>query len=194
MIVATMPTSLLAGATLDDLSKVEGKAELISGRIVRIMPSGVLHNRITKRILRSLDDFVEANGIGEAFGDALGYGFEEELPSGRQSFCPDLSYYAGELPENEQGFIHGPPTFAVEVRSENDYGRAAEAEMASKRADYFAAGTIVVWDVDPIAETVAKYTAYSPEVPVVFTRGQIADAEPALPGWSLNLDKLFALR
>jgi len=35
----------------------------------------------------------------------------------------------------------------VGVRSENDYGLAAEGELATKRADYFAAGTRVVWDV-----------------------------------------------
>ena len=48
-----------------------------------------------------------------------------------------------------------PPAFAAEVRSENDSGLAAESEMADKRSDYFAAGTLVVWDVDPVAQTVA---------------------------------------
>ena len=48
------------------------------------------------------------------------------------------------------------PTFAVEVRSEGNYGDAAEEEMAAKRADYFQAGTAVVWDVDPIAQCVWK--------------------------------------
>src|SRR3989442_1741661 len=45
------------------------------------------------------------------------------------------------------GFIQGPPTFAVEVRSESDYGPAADAQVGAKRADYFLAGTLVVWDV-----------------------------------------------
>ena len=80
-----------------------------------------------------------------------------ELPSGRESFSPDASYYVGPLPDNPMRFVEGPPTFAVEVRSENDYGNAAEEEMAAKRADYFLAGTLVVWDVDPIAECVRKY-------------------------------------
>ena len=65
-----------------------------------------------------------------------------------------MSYYTGPLPPNPMRFIEGPPTFAVEVRSENDYGDAAEVEMAAKRADYSAAGTSVVWDVDPLAGTV----------------------------------------
>ena len=56
-------------------------------------------------------------------------------------------------------FIDGPPTFAVEVRSEHDYGAKAETELAAKRADYFQAGTRVVWDVDPLAKTIAVYRA-----------------------------------
>ncbi len=45
-------------------------------------------------------------------------------------------------------FLEGAPIFAVEVRSENDDGPAAERAMAQKRADYFACGTLVVWDVN----------------------------------------------
>src|SRR3712207_7434649 len=33
-------------------------------------------------------------------------------------------------------FLEGAPVFAVEVRSEGDYGPAAEQAMAEKRADY----------------------------------------------------------
>ena len=34
--------------------------------------------------------------------------------------------------------------------------------MAAKRADYFEAGTLVVWDVDPVAETVARIGPIAP--------------------------------
>ena len=82
--------------------------------------------------------------------------------------------------------------FAVEVRSEFDYGPAAERDMAAKRADYFAAGTLVVWDVDLLnADVVKKYTAADPTNPTVFRRGQSAEAEPAVPGWTMPVDDLF---
>ena len=35
--------------------------------------------------------------------------------------------------------------------------------MAAKRADYFAAGTAVVWDVDPVAELIHVYRADTPD-------------------------------
>ena len=88
-------------------------------------------------------------------------------------------------------FIEGPPTFAVEVRNEEDYGAAAESAIAAKCADYFAAGTLVVWDVDPLDQTIACYKAPPPAPPVTFRRGDTADAEPAVPGWRLAVDDLF---
>jgi Uma2 family endonuclease len=78
------------------------------------------------------------------------------------------------------------------VRSEDDYGPAAEAEMAAKRRDYFAAGTQVVWDVDVLrSEGVNVYRATDPLNATVYRRGQIAEAEPAAPGWKMPVDDLF---
>jgi Uma2 family endonuclease len=89
-------------------------------------------------------------------------------------------------------FINGAPHFAAEVRSENDYTPSAELEMAEKRADYFQAGTEVVWDVDPLAECIHVYRASDPDPPVTFRRGDIADAEPAVPGWRVAVDWIFS--
>jgi Uma2 family endonuclease len=179
-------------ATLDDLLKEDGKAELVGGRIVRFMPSGELPNAVAGEIFVSLRNHTKSMGRGRAYGDGIGYAVPE-LPSGRESFSPDASCYFGPLPVNRMRFIEGPPDFAAEVWSENDYGLAAETEMTAKRADYFAAGTRVVWDVDPRAETVTVYHADHPTKPVVYHRGDIAEAEPAVPGWRIAVDEVFAV-
>jgi len=89
-------------------------------------------------------------------------------------------------------FLEGAPIFAVEIRSENDYGRPAERDMAAKRADYFACGTLVVWDVDLLSPDVIKvYRASDPDYPTVYRRGDSAEAEPAVPGWRMPVDDLF---
>ncbi len=129
-----MATDIIMRETLDDLYRVEGKAELIAGRIVQLMPRGDLPSSVAFEIAVSLRDYVKSTGIGKAYADGVGYAVPE-LPSGRESFSPDASYYDGPTPQNRMRFIHGVPQFAVEVRSENDYGPAAEAEMAVKRAD-----------------------------------------------------------
>ena len=63
--------------------------------------------------------------------------------------------------------------------------------MAEKRSDYFEAGTLVVWDVDPDAEAIFSYTAADPTNPIAFRKGDLAHAEPALPGWRLAVDAVF---
>ncbi len=59
--------------------------------------------------------------------------------------------------------MEGAPVFAAEVRSESDCGPKAEKAMADKRADYFAAGTLVVWDADVLKDEVVRvYRASDP--------------------------------
>jgi Uma2 family endonuclease len=180
-----------APATLDDLYKVEGKAELIGGRIVHIEASGYDPSAVAFEIAVSLRTFAKAKGVGVAFSDGIGFALNPILLNGRQSFSPDACYYAGPRPVNRMRFIEGTPDFAVEVRSENDYGPIAEAEIEAKRADYFESGTLIVWDVDPEAKTIASYRGDPAHPIAIFRAGQVADAEPAVPDWRLPVNDLF---
>lgn len=180
-------------ATLDDLYRVEGKAELIAGRIVHYMASGHLPSKVALRIAFLLDQYASQHG-GEAYGDGIGFAMHPPLSNGRQSFSPDASYYTGPLPANKMRFVEGAPALAVEVRSEDDYGPAAEAEMAAKRADYFEAGTLVVWDVDPEAGVIASYSASAPNAPVHYGAGNIASADPAAPGFRPTVKEIMSGR
>lgn len=176
-------------ATIDDLYKVPDgrKAELVEGELRIMSPTGGVPGRASARIFRSLEDYEIDTGRGYAIPHNVG--FVVDLPS-RESFSPDAAFYIG--PEPGMRFLTGAPIFAVEVRSENDYGPAAEQDMAAKRRDYFAAGTVVVWDVDLIGpEVVRCYRADNPEQPEVFRRGDIANAEPALPGWRMEVEDIF---
>ena len=177
-------------ATLADLARTPGKAELIGGRIVPLMPTGLRPNLIAGRIYRSLADYIDAAGRGVALTDNMGFAVPR-LPSGRESFSPDVAYYGGPFSAEDMRFIPGPPTLAVEVRGEGDHGTAAERAMAAKRADYFAAGTLVVWDVDSIAGCVHAYHGDAPDQPTTFVEGQDAEAEPAVPGWRIAVGRIF---
>ncbi len=188
--MSVLPSTTIRRATLGDLAQVPGKAELIGGRIVELMPTGHRPNLVAGEIFVSLKNHARATGRGVAFTDNMGFAVPE-LPSGRESFSPDASYYEGPLPSNAMDFVPGPPTFAAEVRSKNDYGAAAEVAMALKRADYFQAGTKVVWDVDPLAECIWVYRADDPTGPTIHRKGEQVDAEPAVSGWRIAVDELF---
>ena len=177
-------------ATVDDLYHVpeDGKAELVDGKLVRMSPTGFMPARASGNIYRSLREYERRTRLGYAIPDNVG--FIVDLPR-RRSFSPDAAFYLGQ-PVAPGKFLEGAPVFAVEVRSEGDYGPTAEKKMAAKRADYLAAGTRVVWDVDVLRdEQVRVFTAEAPGEPRVHGRGSRVDAEPPLPGWSMAVDDLF---
>lgn len=166
-----------------------GKAEIVNGEIIRMSPTGFGPGRAGGKIYSRLSLHEEQHGGGYAFPDNVG--FLVNLPD-RHSFSPDAAWYTGPLPAGNMDFLPGAPAFAVEVRSKNDYGPQAEREIAQKIADYFAAGTQIVWDVDLLGTDIIKaYQAASPHTPTVYRRGDTADAEPAVPGWTLPVNGLF---
>jgi Uma2 family endonuclease len=175
-------------ATVDDLYRVpeNGKAELVGGELVRMSPTGGLPGRASAAIYVSLRRHEKEAGGGRAYPDNTG--FLVDLPH-RKSFSPDAAFHADT--SLTMSFVKGAPLFAAEVRSEGDYGPRADEEIARKRADYFAAGTLVVWDVDLVSESAVRAYAASGGEPTVYRRGEIAHAEPAVPGWRMPVDELF---
>ncbi|HXD31909.1 MAG TPA: Uma2 family endonuclease [Pyrinomonadaceae bacterium] len=174
-------------ATIEDLYRVDGKAEIVDGEIVPMSPTGAAPNYATSEIFKSLDSYSRLNKTGFAINDNAA--FRVYLPN-RESFSPDVAFHTGKW--TGMKFFDGAPVFAAEVRSEGDYGPAAEIQMAKKRADYFAAGTLIVWDVNLLSDEVIKgYSADNPTGPHVYRRGETANAEPAVPGWSMLVDDLF---
>ena len=174
-------------ATLEDLWEVEGRVELIDGEIVPVSPAGQRPVRAAARIWRSLDDYEALHGGGYAVSE--GASFVLHTPRS-QLLSPDAAWSTHE--SIVPGRIEKAPAFAAEVRSESDYGLAAERAMANKRSHYFAGGTLVVWDVEVLREGwIRVYHAHDPENPTIFHRGEIASAEPAVPGWCFAVDELF---
>jgi Uma2 family endonuclease len=182
-----MNMKLRAPASIEDLYQEPGKAELVNGEIVRMSPTGEWPGYAGDEIYASLRGYAKRTKAGRAFADNKA--FLINLPH-RTSVSPDAAFHVG--PSSKMKFIAGAPRFAAEVRSAGDYGPAAEAALADKRQDYFAAGTMVVWDVDLLSEDVVRvYRASDPLHPRVYRRGEMAEAEPAVPGWNMPVDELF---
>jgi Uma2 family endonuclease len=107
-----------ARATVDDLYRIpeNTKAEIVDGEIILMSPTGDMPVRAGFKIAMSLSH-LEGKIPGRAFPDNVGY--KVNLPD-RDSFSPDASFYVGQ--PGGMRFLEGAPVFAVEVRSENDYG------------------------------------------------------------------------
>lgn len=174
-------------ATIEDLYRAPGKAEIVDGQLLVRKPTGGRPGYAAVEIFASLREHARRTGRGRAVTD--NNAFRVDLPN-RESFSPDAAFYIGLDPG--MGFYEGAPVFAVEVRSQGDYGSTAEIAMAEKRRDYFTAGTLVVWDVDLLGKEIVRvYRATNPDVPTVYQRGAAAEAEPAVPGWSMRVDDLL---
>jgi Uma2 family endonuclease len=178
-----------ARATIADLYRVteDGKAEIINGEVVLMSPTGDLPNYAAGEIFANLRAYARREKTGRAVTDNAG--FKVNLPH-RESISPDAGFYVG--PRRGMEFFPKPPVFAAEVRSPFDYGPDAERRIVEKRADYFAARTLVVWDVDLLSDAVVRaYRADDPANPTIYRRGELAAAEPAVPSWSMAVDDLF---
>jgi Uma2 family endonuclease len=176
-------------STIEDLYALPGdqKAEIVDGGIVLMSPTGAAPSFAGGEIFASLREYARRVKSGRAVTDNAG--FKVDLPN-RGSFSPDAAYYVG--PATGMKFFEGAPVFAVEIRSDGDYGPRAERAIAAKIADYLAAGTQVVWDVDLLGtDTINVYRGSDPDRVTVYRRSEIAEAEPAVPGWTMPVDDLF---
>src|SRR3954447_17592207 len=136
-------------ATVEDLehSDYEGQVELIDGKMVELPLHVEGVSDVVGNVAYSLKQYEKRNpaGVGRARTSTIAY--IVDLPH-RKSFSPDVSYSVTR-PKNRMDFIPGAPIFAAEVRAPDELTAEADAAFARKRADYFAAGTLVVWDIDP---------------------------------------------
>jgi Uma2 family endonuclease len=78
------------------------------------------------------------------------------------------------------------PNLAVEVLSRSN----TPGEMVAKRGDYFAAGVELVWEIDPVARTVAVYTSTTQMI--ILTVADTLDGGAVLPGFVVHVQELFA--
>lgn len=101
----------------------------------------------------------------------------------------DLAYVSAELEaktDPDSTFIDGPPVLVVEITSPSD---SAES-IAEKVRAYLRAGVPLVWEVNPLFQTV---TVHRPDArPVLFNVDQDITAEPHLPGFRAAVADIFA--
>ena len=112
------------------------------------------------------------------------------LPGGEQVRAPDVAFFlwsrlpSGKMPADPVPAV--APDIAVEVLSSAN----TITEMAIKRKEYFAAGTQLVWIVDPASRSVAVYT--SPlECQVIGGDGKLTGGS-ILPDLQITVADLFA--
>ena len=148
-------------ATLDDLLRTEGKAELIGGRIVRFMPTGRKPSRVAARLTKAWTNTrrqpVEARRTRTVSASPFRNSLRVANPS-----VPTPPIISVPFPKMTCGSLKDHPHSPWKHAAKTTTVPPPSAALADKRADYFAAGTLVVWDVDCAAELIHVYRASHP--------------------------------
>lgn len=160
------------------------RTELVRGHLVREPPAGAAHGGLGMTIAFHLTAFVRKQGSGRVFGPDTGFTIFRSPDTVR---APDIAFveegrFEGGLPT---GYVPFAPDLAVEVVSPTN----TASELQEKVLDYLAAGTRLVWVVDPRRETVAVYR--SRDDIRILGREDALDAPDVLPGFRLELSELF---
>ena len=160
--------------------------ELLLGRLLSEPLPGYRHGRLVVRIASVLDAFVRERGLGEVVAADVGFILARSPDTVRG---PDVAFVSKKRLRSFQDrkkYFPGAPDLAVEVLSPSE--RAGM--IHGKIADYLAAGTRLVWVIDPEAQTVSVYRSVLS--PRVISRDQELDGEDVLPGFSIKAADLFS--
>ncbi len=160
-----------------------GRDELVRGRVVREPFPRPIHAQVQARLCELLGAHVRRKRLGFVGGET-GFKLERDPDTVRGPDAAFLSRarFGVTLPE------HWPecgPDLAVEIRSPSERRR----RLAEKIALYFAAGTRLVWVIDPKKRTAVVY--HSPDDARVLRAGDELEGEDVVPGFRVSLRELF---
>jgi len=177
--------------TADDLWDLpdDGKKryELVRGELRTTAPAGFEHGEIGTEIVYHLKHFVRTKGLGTILGADTGFILGRNPDTVRS---PDAAFVSRERLRSigrTKKFFPGAPDLAVEVLSPSD----TVYETEEKVNDWLAAGTRIVWVVNPKQRTITVHKA-GPQIQVLTEKDQLS-GEDVVPGFACAVGELFSL-
>ena len=159
---------------------------LVRGELIRMTPAGFDHGVIEMRLGAALTNHVTAHRLGVVCGAETGFVLARDPDT---VLAPDIAFVRRErIPAagRPRTFWEGAPDLAAEVVSPGDTRNAVAAKVAA----WLAAGTLVVWVVNPEDETV---TIHEPDrAPRCLGASAALDGAPLFPDFRLRIADLFA--
>lgn len=157
--------------------------ELVDGTLVQ-KGMGYEESAIAVALSSRLFEFVQSRGLGVVTGESGMMSLQEALVR-----IPDVAFVSWDRFPNRR-ISNDPipriaPDLAVEILSKSN----TRAEMKRKRAEYFEAGTRLVWEIEPKKRIARVYTA--PQQFTTLEESQSLDGGDVLPGFALPLQSLF---
>jgi len=158
-------------------------AELVDGWVVELTPSFLEHSSVCRRIAGCVGDHVDQSGLGDVTDGQGGYVISRRPDTVR---VPDVGFITADRARVADGrcFVEGAPDLAVEVVSPTD----RLSDVQAKAREYLAAGSRLVWVVDPDERAVEVWRADGTSE---WVRDGALSGEDVLPGFELPLSRIF---
>lgn len=132
-----------------ELEETNQPVELWNGEVIMSPAPHPNHQRIVGRFYRTLDQFVEKNGLGEVLLSPV-----DVVLTQRRVVQPDVLFITKARLGIVKNFVDGVPDLAMEVISETSWQR----DRIEKKALYEQFGLPEYWIVDPDSETIEVFT------------------------------------
>ena len=158
--------------------------DLWDGEVIEMAPAGDAHGAIGTQAGYLVMDYARRHGLGRTYMVETGFVLDEVR---QRVLGPDVAFVSQERMTQppQPGFFRGAPDLAVEVRSPSQSAR----EMDTKAEGYLAAGTRLVWVVDPDNRTVTVYRL--DRSPVELAAEGYLDGYDVLPGFRVAVAAIF---
>lgn len=194
---AVLPALLTADEFYAVAGRKEDRFELVRGEVRPMSPTSGGHGSVSLNLVERLAPYIRAHRLGRAFGDNVG--FQLSLPPELQRRSsdgeprdtvrsPDAAFIRRDrIPPGGfgEGWVRLAPDFAVEVLSPSE----TTSDTNEKLGDYIAAGTPLLWVVDPRKRLVTVYASDAPTR--WFRSGDTLDCGEVIPGFTIPVDDLF---
>ena len=154
--------------------------EYAEGELIPMSPATRRHGKISAKVAWHLYAYIYENGLGEV------YTAETIFQVGERVMKPDVAFVSTDrLDVDEDKAFPIPPDLAIEVVSPTDI----HYRIVQKAFDYLAAGTRLVWVLDPVAKTVTVYRSKS-DIELI-THEATLTGEDVVPGFICPVENLF---
>ena len=176
--------ALLTAADVERISLPGKQVELVRGCLVVREPPGTWHGAIAANLAYHLSAFVRERRLGLVFAQDTGFKITTDPDTVR---APDVAFVARDRISliGTRGYAPLAPDLLAEILSPDD--RAAE--VLAKIADWLAAGTALVWLVDPERSEVRVYRQDGSLA--VLREHDSLDGEDVLPGFSCKVSDVL---
>jgi Uma2 family endonuclease len=178
------PGTATEGDLLERLDRNEKQlVELVDGVLVE-KPIGLYESVVATWIIRLMTPYLNEQDPGILSGADGPFRLAKGLVR-----LPDVCFVSWKKIPDRRNWMKSisdlSPDLAIEVISPGN----TRKEMDRKLHEYFAAGTTLVWYIDPRTRSAVAYT--SPSQSTRHTQDQSLDGSPVLPGFALSLKELF---